>query len=76
MTALQLHRLRTGFNGRLEGAQTLMITVRILVASAIMAAVAWGLWTAIDRVVGRSFSVSSSRSASRSPPRGRCTPGP
>ena len=55
MTALQLHRLRTGFDGRLEGAQTLMITVRILVASAIMAAVAWGLWTAIDRIVGRSF---------------------
>ena len=27
MTALQLHRLRIGFNGRLEGGQTLMITV-------------------------------------------------
>ncbi len=26
MTALQLHRLRIGFNGRLEGAQTTMIT--------------------------------------------------
>ena len=42
MTALQLHRLRIGFNGRLEGGQTLMITARILVASAIMAAVALG----------------------------------
>ena len=30
MTALQLHRLRIGFNGRLEGAQTTMITARIL----------------------------------------------
>ena len=29
MTALQLHRLRIGFNGRLEGAQTTMITARI-----------------------------------------------
>ncbi len=28
MTVLQLRRLRAGFNGRLEGAQTLMITVR------------------------------------------------
>jgi len=55
MTALQVHRLRIGFNGRLEGAQTLMITIRILVATAIMAAVALGLWAAIDRVVGRSL---------------------
>ncbi len=55
MTALQLHRLRAGFNGRLEGAQTLMITVRIVVASALMAAVAWGLWTGINRVVGNSL---------------------
>ncbi len=29
MTALQLHRLRVGFNGRLEGRQTTMITARI-----------------------------------------------
>ena len=32
MTVLQIHRLRIGFNGCLEGGQTLMITVRILVA--------------------------------------------
>jgi putative peptidoglycan lipid II flippase len=55
MTALQLHRLRIGFNGRLEGAQTVMITARILVATAFMAAVAWALWTGVDRVVGRSL---------------------
>jgi putative peptidoglycan lipid II flippase len=55
MTGLQLHRLRVGFNGRLEGGQTLMITCRIVVASAIMAAVAWALWTGIDRIVGRSL---------------------
>jgi len=55
MTWLQLRRLRVGFNGRLEGAQTLMITIRILVATAVMAAVALGLWTVVDRVVGRSL---------------------
>ena len=36
MTYLQLARLRRGFNGRLELGQTTMITVRILVATAIM----------------------------------------
>jgi putative peptidoglycan lipid II flippase len=55
MTALQLHRLRVGFNGRLEGAQTVMVTVRILVATALMAAVAWGLWAGLDRLLGRSL---------------------
>jgi putative peptidoglycan lipid II flippase len=55
MTALQLHRLRVGFNGRLEGAQTVMITARVVVASGLMGVVAWGLWTAIDSVVGRSL---------------------
>ncbi len=55
MTALQLHRLRLGFNGRLEGGQTLMITLRILVATVLMAALAWGSWTVIDQLVGRSL---------------------
>ena len=55
MTVLQLHRLRIGFNGRLEGGQTLMITARIAVATAIMAAVAWGLWKAVDSLLGASF---------------------
>ena len=49
MTALQLHRLRIGFNGRLEGPQTLMITARILLASALMAAVAVGVWSGLER---------------------------
>ena len=44
MTALQLHRLRIGFNGRLEGAQTTMITARILLASALLAGVSWVVW--------------------------------
>jgi putative peptidoglycan lipid II flippase len=55
MTALQLQRLRTGLNGRLEGGQTLMITVRIAVASAIMAALAWIVWKGVDDVLGTSL---------------------
>jgi putative peptidoglycan lipid II flippase len=54
MTALQVHRLRIGFNGYLEGGQTLMITMRILVATVIMAAVAWGMWSLLDHLLGRS----------------------
>jgi putative peptidoglycan lipid II flippase len=55
MTALQWRYLKIGFNGHLEGAQTLMITVRIVVASAIMAAVAWIVWKGVDEVVGTSL---------------------
>jgi putative peptidoglycan lipid II flippase len=55
MTALQLYRLRTGFNGRLEGAQTLMITARIVVATVLMAAVARGLWAGLEALLGRSL---------------------
>jgi len=55
MTALQLQRLRAGLNGRLEGGQTLMITVRIAIASAITAALAWIVWKALADVVGMSL---------------------
>jgi putative peptidoglycan lipid II flippase len=55
MTWLQLHRLRAGFNGRLEGGQTLMITMRILVATVIMAVVARGIWVALDHLLGTSL---------------------
>jgi putative peptidoglycan lipid II flippase len=44
MTALQLRRLREGFNGRLEGAQTTMITSRIVLASALLAGVSFAIW--------------------------------
>jgi putative peptidoglycan lipid II flippase len=54
MTWLQLERLRGGFDGRLEGGQTLMITGRILVASAVMAAAAWLAWAIVDSAAGRS----------------------
>jgi putative peptidoglycan lipid II flippase len=55
MTVLQLVRLRKGLNGRLEGGQTLMITARILIASVIMAAVAWLVWRGLDSLLGRSL---------------------
>jgi putative peptidoglycan lipid II flippase len=55
MTGLQLYRLRVGFNGRLEGGQTLMITVRIVVATTIMAAVGRGIWALFDHIFGRSL---------------------
>ena len=55
MTFLQLHRLRTGLNSRLEGAQTLMITVRIVVATVLMAALARLIWSGLDSLLGRSL---------------------
>jgi putative peptidoglycan lipid II flippase len=55
MTALQIRRLRMGFNGRLEGDQTLMITVRIAVASALLAGVSWLIWKGLDSLLGRSL---------------------
>jgi putative peptidoglycan lipid II flippase len=55
MTALQLRRLRAGFNGRLEGAQTLMITARIAVASALLAGVSWGVWKVLETALGVSL---------------------
>ncbi len=62
MTYLQIQRLRIGFNGRLEGEQTLMITARILIASvitAVIARVVWGLAHAEvgDQFIGQVFSV-------------------
>jgi putative peptidoglycan lipid II flippase len=55
MTGLQLWRLRIGFNGRLEGAQTTMITVRILLATAIATPVGYFVWKGVDAVLGLSL---------------------
>jgi putative peptidoglycan lipid II flippase len=55
MTALQLHRLRAGLNGRLEGAQTVMITVRIILAAALLAGVSWIVWKLLDELLGGSL---------------------
>jgi len=55
MAALQFHRLRIGFNGHLEGAQTMMITARILLASVLLAAVSWAVWRVLDSLLGTSL---------------------
>jgi zinc transporter ZupT len=55
MTGLQVYRLRIGFNGRLEGAQTVMITVRILLASVLLGVVSWVVWSVLNAVLGRSL---------------------
>jgi len=54
MVFLQYRRLRIGFNGRLEGTQTLMIATRILIVSIVMAAIARGVWVALNSVAGSS----------------------
>ena len=54
MTGLQLYRLRIGFNGRLEGGQTTMITARITLASAVLAVVSWVVWRLLDSIIGAS----------------------
>lgn len=55
MTALQVYRLRIGFNGRLEGAQTTMITARICLAAALLAGVSYLVWYVLDALLGRSL---------------------
>ena len=55
MTVLQLQRLRAGFNGRLEGALTTMITARIAIASALLAGVSWVVWKLLDELLGASL---------------------
>jgi hypothetical protein len=55
MTALQYRRLRTGFGGRLEGQQTVMITARIVVASAVLAGIAYVGWALLHALLGTSL---------------------
>ena len=55
MTGLQLHRLRIGLNGRLDLGQTVMITVRILAAAALLAGVSWGVWKLLESLLGTSL---------------------
>jgi putative peptidoglycan lipid II flippase len=55
MTALQYRRLRAGFNGRLEGEQTVMITTRVLVASALLAGISYLVWTGLNALLGTSL---------------------
>jgi putative peptidoglycan lipid II flippase len=55
MSALLVRHLRIGFNGRLEGAQTTMITARIALASALLAGVSWVVWRLLDGLLGVSL---------------------
>ncbi len=55
MTGLLLRRLRIGFNGRLEGARTTMITARICVASALLAGVSYAVWYVLESLLGVSL---------------------
>ncbi len=55
MTALQLARLRTGFNGNLELPHTAMITARILAATAIATVVGWAVWRLLEALLGTSL---------------------
>jgi putative peptidoglycan lipid II flippase len=55
MVFLQLRRLRIGFNGRLDLEQTVMITARIVVVSAITGALARLVWSLLNSVVGLSL---------------------
>ncbi len=57
MTVLSLRRLRDGFNGRIEGAQTTMITARIAVAAVLLAAVSWAIWHLLNSLLGQSHSL-------------------
>jgi putative peptidoglycan lipid II flippase len=50
-----VQRLRVGFNGHPEGAQTTMITARILLASALLAGVSWVVWRLLDDLLGTSL---------------------
>jgi putative peptidoglycan lipid II flippase len=55
MTWLLLSQLRKGFNGRLEGAQTTMITARIALASILLGAVSWPVWWVLNMLFGGSL---------------------
>jgi putative peptidoglycan lipid II flippase len=55
MAYLQFRRLRIGFNGHLELGQTTMITVRVLIASALTGIIARLLWELLDKLGGTSI---------------------
>lgn len=55
MTGQQMYGLRKLLNGRLEVGETLGAVVRICIASAALAGVAWLTWDLIDSALGRSL---------------------
>jgi putative peptidoglycan lipid II flippase len=54
MAYLQFRRLRIGFNGHLEAAQTAMITARIVVVAAVTGVIARLLWEVLNKLAGGS----------------------
>ena len=55
MTAAQAWYLRRALSGRLEGRRTMLAVTQIAIASALMGAVAWGVWRGLDQLLGASL---------------------
>jgi putative peptidoglycan lipid II flippase len=55
MAYAQARRLRPQLHGRLEGRETADAVARITLAAAALGAAAYGVWWALDQVVGRSL---------------------
>jgi putative peptidoglycan lipid II flippase len=55
MTAAQAWYLRRLLSGRLEGRRTMLAVSQIAIASALMGAVAWGVWRSLDELLGTSL---------------------
>jgi len=53
MTFAQMHYLRRELHGRLEGRRTAVDVAKMLVASALLAAVSYGAWKVLDEALGR-----------------------
>jgi putative peptidoglycan lipid II flippase len=52
MTLAQVHFLRRELHGRLDIRRTLIVVAQILVASALLAGVSYGLWYVLDHALG------------------------
>jgi putative peptidoglycan lipid II flippase len=53
MTFAQLHYLRRELHGRLEGRRTAIVVAQLVGASALLAAVSYGIWKLLDETLGR-----------------------
>jgi putative peptidoglycan lipid II flippase len=53
MTFAQIYYLRRELHGRLEGRRTAVDVAKMLVASALLGAVAYGTWRVLDEALGR-----------------------
>jgi putative peptidoglycan lipid II flippase len=52
MTLAQMHFLRRELHGRLDVRRTLGVTIKITVASALLAGVSYGVWYVLDHALG------------------------